>query len=171
MYGGALGTRVAEGLAELGGYLTPADMAAMEVRWIEPLSVDYKGWTLWELPPAGQGIAALQMLGLLEPFDLAGMGHNSPEYLHHLIEAKKVAFADLARHVADADHMEIDPRELIKPDYLAARRALINPTLAAKALFGALDEMATNWILSTRRYDLAGEADAVVDLFVNGLAT
>ena len=132
MYGGELGTRVAEGLAELGGYLTPEDMAAMEVRWVEPLSMDYKGWTVWELPPAGQGVAALQMLGMLEAFDLAGMGHNSPEYLHHLIEAKKVAFADLARHVGDADHMEIDPKELLDPDYLASRRALINPAVAAE---------------------------------------
>lgn len=132
MYGGALGTRVADGLAELGGYLTPADMAAMEVRWVEPLSIDYKGWTIWELPPAGQGIAALEMLGLLEPFDLAAMGHNSPEYLHHLIEAKKLAFADLARHVADADHMEIDARRLIEPAYLEARRALLNPAVAAE---------------------------------------
>ncbi|WP_419950377.1 gamma-glutamyltransferase [Candidatus Palauibacter sp.] len=132
MYGGALGTRVAEGLAELGGYLTPADMAAMEVRWIEPLSMDYRGWTIWELPPAGQGVAALQMFGMLEGFDLASMGHNSPEYLHHLIEAKKVAFADLARHVGDADHMEIDPSELLDRDYLAQRRGLINPAVAAE---------------------------------------
>ena len=132
MYGGELGTRVAEGLAELGGYLTPEDMAAMEVRWVEPLSMDYKGWTVWELPPAGQGVAALQMLGMLEPFDLASMGHNSPAYLHHLIEAKKVAFADLARHVGDADHMEIDPKQLLDPDYLASRRALINPAVAAE---------------------------------------
>ncbi len=132
MYGGALGNRVAEGLAELGGYLTPQDMAAMEVRWVEPLSIDYKGWTVWELPPAGQGVAALQMLGLLEPFDLASMGHNSPEYLHHLIEAKKMAFADLAQHVADADHMRIDPRELLDPDYLDARRALIDPAEAVE---------------------------------------
>ena len=131
MYGGTLGQTVAEGLAELGGYLTPDDMAAMEVRWVEPLSMDYKGWTVWELPPAGQGISVLQMLGMLELFDLGSMGHNSAEYLHHLIEAKKVAFADLARHVADPGHMEIDPKALIDPNYLATRRKLIDPRRAA----------------------------------------
>ncbi len=131
MYGGTLGVTVADGLAKLGGYLTPDDMAAMEVRWVEPLSIDYKGWTLWELPPAGQGVAALQMLGMLEDFDLATMGHNSADYLHHLIEAKKLAFADLARHVGDADHMEIDPTELLDRNYLAARKALIDPAVAA----------------------------------------
>lgn len=132
MYGGALGQKVVTGLEALGGYLTLDDMSAMEVRWVEPMSIDYKGWTVWELPPAGQGVAALEMLGLLEPFDLASMGHNSPEYLHHLIEAKKLAFADLARYVADADYMEIDPSELLDPEYLELRRGLINPAVAAE---------------------------------------
>ncbi len=132
MYGGELGRAVVDGLAALGGFLTHADMQAMEVRWVTPLSVEYDGWTVWELPPAGQGVAALQMLGLLEPLDLAGMGHNSAAYLHHLIEAKKLAFADLGRYVADADHMEIDPRALLDADYLASRRALIDPGRAAE---------------------------------------
>ncbi|HKK94092.1 MAG TPA: gamma-glutamyltransferase, partial [Longimicrobiales bacterium] len=70
-YRGDFGARLADGIRELGGYITPDDMAAMEVEWVEPLSVDYRGWTIWELPPAGQGIAALQMFELLEPFDLA----------------------------------------------------------------------------------------------------
>jgi gamma-glutamyltranspeptidase/glutathione hydrolase len=130
-YRGDFGARLAEGIRELGGYITPDDMAAMEVDWVEPLSVDYKGWTIWELPPAGQGIAALEMFELLEPFDLQAMGHNSPEYLHHLIEAKKVAYADLA-HVADRDWLEVDPAQLLDPDYLDERRALIDPTHASE---------------------------------------
>jgi len=130
-YRGEFGARLADGIRELGGYITPEDMAAMEVEWVEPLSVDYKGWTIWELPPAGQGIAALEMFELLEPFDLASMGHNSPEYLHHLIEAKKVAFADLA-HVADRDFLEVQPYQLLDPGYIDERRALIDPTHAAE---------------------------------------
>lgn len=130
-YRGDFGVRLAEGIRELGGYITPADMAAMEVEWVEPLSVDYKGWTIWELPPAGQGIAALEMFELLEPFDLQAMGHNSPEYLHHLIEAKKVAYADLA-YVADRDWLEVEPAQLLDPDYLDTRRALIDPTHASE---------------------------------------
>jgi len=130
-YRGDFGAELADGIRELGGYLTPDDMAAMEADWIEPLSVDYRGWTIWELPPAGQGIAALQMFELLEPFDLASMGHNSPQYLHHLIEAKKVAFADLA-HVSDRDYLEVRPEELLDPAYLDERRELIDPTHASE---------------------------------------
>jgi gamma-glutamyltranspeptidase/glutathione hydrolase len=126
MYGGVLGQRVVEGLDDLGGYLTIEDLAAMEVRWVDPISIDYKGWTVWELPPAGQGIAALQMLGMLEPYDMGSMEHNSPEYLHLLVEAKKLAFADLARYVADADHMEVTTDDLLDPDYLRKRSALID---------------------------------------------
>jgi len=132
MYGGALGRSLVDGLTELGGYLTHEDMAAMEVRWVEPLSVDFDGWTVWELPPAGQGVAALEMLELLEPFDLRSMGHNSPEYLHHLIEAKKLAFADFARYVADPEAMEIRPEALLDPAYLDHRRSLIDPLRAAE---------------------------------------
>ncbi|NNF39217.1 MAG: gamma-glutamyltransferase family protein [Gemmatimonadetes bacterium] len=130
MYGGELGRRIVEHLDEVGGYLTVDDMEAMEVRWVEPLSVDYKGWTVHELPPAGQGIAALQMLEILEPFDLASMGHNSAEYLHHLIESKKLAFADLARYVSDADHLEVTPEALLDADYIAGRRGLIDASQA-----------------------------------------
>jgi gamma-glutamyltranspeptidase/glutathione hydrolase len=131
MYGGGLGARIVEGLQEMGGYLTLPDMEAMEVEWVEPISADYKGTTLWELPPAVQGVAALQMLELLEAFDLRAMGHNSPEYLHHLIEAKKIAFADLA-HVSDRDFLEVSPGELLDPDYIDSRRALLDPERAAE---------------------------------------
>ncbi len=130
-YRGDFGRDFAETLRELGGYITPEDMAGMEVEWVEPLSVDYRGWTVWELPPAGQGIAALEMFELLEPYDLASMGHNSPEYLHHLIEAKKLAFADLA-HVADRDYLEVQPWQLLDPDYIDQRRELLDPTHAAE---------------------------------------
>ena len=131
MYGGALGQRVVEGLQELGGYLTLDDMEAMAVEWVEAISADYKGTTLWELPPAVQGVAALQMLEILEPFDLGSMGHNSPEYLHHLIEAKKIAFADLA-HVSDRDFLQVNPGQLLEAGYIDARRALLDPERAAE---------------------------------------
>ena len=131
LYGGSLGRELVDGLAELGGFLTLEDLAAHQPRWVEPLSTDFRGYTVWELPPAGQGIAALEMLELLEPMDLEGMGHNSADYLHHLIEVKKLAFADLHRYVSDADHMEIDPVSLLNPGYIDARRALIDPRVAA----------------------------------------
>ena len=130
-YGGELGAEIVAGLDRLGGYLTLDDLRDHEVRWVEPLSVDYRGYTLHELPPAGQGIAALQMLKMLEGFDFSSMQHNSAEYLHTLIEAKKLAHADLARYVADPEHMDVQPDALLDPTYLAGRAALIDPTRAA----------------------------------------
>lgn len=129
-YGGDLGREIIAGLDELGGFLTLEDLAKHEVRWVEPLAVDYKGYTLHELPPAGQGIAALQMLKMLEGVDFSGMVHNSSEYLHTLIEAKKLAYADLARYVADPDHMDVRPEAMLDADYLAQRAALIDPDRA-----------------------------------------
>lgn len=131
LYGGSLGRELVGGLDELGGFLTLEDLATHQPRWVEPLSTDFRGYTVWELPPAGQGIAALEMLELLEPMDLEGMGHNSADYLHHLIEVKKLAFADLHRYVSDAESMEIDPMSLLNPGYVDARRALIDPRVAA----------------------------------------
>jgi len=93
--------------------------------------VDYKGYTLWELPPAGQGVAALEMLAMLEGFDLQAMGHNSAEYLHTLIEAKKLAYADLAEYGADPEYMRVRAEQLLDPDYIAGRAALIDPERAA----------------------------------------
>ena len=130
-YGGELGQEIVTGLDRLGGFLTIEDLRNHEYRWVDPLSVDYKGYTLYELPPAGQGIAALQMLKMLEDFDLQAMGHNSAEYFHTLIEAKKLAHADLARYVADPDHMDVQPGQLLDPSYLAGRATLIDPTVAA----------------------------------------
>ena len=130
-YGGELGQEFIDGLDELGGYLTIEDLANHEIRWVKPMSVDYKEYTLYELPPAGQGIAALQMLKMLEGVDFASMEHNSAEYLHMLIEAKKLAHADLARYVADPDHMQVQPEALLDPDYLTGRAGLIDPTQAA----------------------------------------
>jgi gamma-glutamyltranspeptidase/glutathione hydrolase len=86
---------------------------------------------VWELPPAGQGIAALEMLKILNTFDMAGMGHNSPQYFHHIIEAKKLAFADLDRYISDRDFLEGDPKALLDDRYIAQRAALIDPTMAA----------------------------------------
>ncbi|MDH5590794.1 MAG: gamma-glutamyltransferase [Gemmatimonadota bacterium] len=131
-YGGALGREVVDGLDAMGGYLTLDDLRNHEVRWVTPLSMDYKGYTLWELPPSGQGVAALQMLKMLEDFDLRGMGHNSAAYLHTLIEAKKLAYADLDRYVADPDHMDVTVGQLLDPEYIRRRAALIDPSHAAE---------------------------------------
>ncbi|HBU56416.1 MAG TPA: gamma-glutamyltransferase [Gemmatimonadetes bacterium] len=130
-YGGDLGREIVEGLSTLGGYVTLEDLQSHEPRWVEPLSVDYKDYRLWELPPAGQGIAALQMLKMLEGYDFSTIEHNSAEYLHTLIEAKKLAHADLSRYIADPAHMDVRPSALLDSNYLAERATLIDPFTAA----------------------------------------
>ena len=127
-----LGRTVVDGLADLGGYLTLDDLRNHEPVWVDPISIDFRGYTIWELPPAGQGVAALQMMKMLEPLDLEGMGHNSAAYLHHLIEAKKLAFADLQRYVADRDFMDVSVDRLLDEEYLTARGALIDPDRAVQ---------------------------------------
>lgn len=132
LYGGDLGRRIANHIQKLGGFLTAADFQKHRSEWVEPLSASFRGYRLWELPPNGQGIAALEMLRLLEPLDLAKMGHNSAAYLHHFIEAKKLAYADLEQAVGDPDAMNVRPDHLLRDDFIQRRRALINPMRAAK---------------------------------------
>jgi gamma-glutamyltranspeptidase/glutathione hydrolase len=129
-YTGAIGRRIVQHLERQGGFLTLDDMRANAPNWVTPISVPFRGYRVWELPPNNQGIAALEMLRILEPYDLAAMGHNSAAYLHHLIEAKKLAYADLDRFVGDADHLELSAAEMMNDRFIAARRALLNPTRA-----------------------------------------
>jgi gamma-glutamyltranspeptidase / glutathione hydrolase len=134
LYGGALGRKIVARVKELGGFLTLEDLARHKVEWVTPISATFRGHTVWELPPNNQGVAVLEMLRILEPYDLKAMGHNSAAYLHHLIEAKKLAFADLARWVGDPAAMTIDPRRLLDDRFIAARRALLDPHKAAERM-------------------------------------
>jgi len=122
-YGGPLGQRIVKRVQELGGFLTLDDLKANKPTWETPISVVFKGYRVWELPPNNQGIATLEMLRILEPYDLKAMGHNSAPYLHHLIEAKKLAYADLARYVGDADHLTIPPERMLSDAFIAERRS------------------------------------------------
>lgn len=117
---------------EHGCYLRLEDFEKHTSTWIDPVSVSYRGYDIWELPPNGQGIAALQMLNILEAFDLKGMGLNSAAYLHTMIEAKKLVFEDRARYYADPDFARIPIERLLSKDYAAERRRLINPKRAAR---------------------------------------
>jgi gamma-glutamyltranspeptidase / glutathione hydrolase len=108
-----------------GGFLSARDLAAHRSDWIDPVSTNYRGYDVWELPPNGQGIAALQMLNILEGYDLAGFGFGSAKYVHAFVEAKKLAFEDRARFYADPQFMDVSVAHLISKDYAAARRKLI----------------------------------------------
>ncbi len=130
LYGGPLGQRIVSRVAELGGYLTVPDLKANKPTWVTPISTMYKGYRVWELPPNNQGIAALEMLRILEPYDLKSMGLNSAAYLHHLIEAKKLAYADLARYVGDADHLTMQPAAMLSDRFITERRSHLDPKRA-----------------------------------------
>ncbi|MBO6505530.1 MAG: gamma-glutamyltransferase [Kordiimonadaceae bacterium] len=110
----------------IGGPLRKVDFESHTSNWIDPVSVNYRGYDIWELPPNGQGIAALQMLNIVEGFDLASMGHNSADYLHVMTEAKKLAFEDRARFYADPDFYNVPLDGLLSKDYAAERRKQIS---------------------------------------------
>ena len=129
-YGGALGQRIVARLSALGGFITLDDLKKNAPTWVAPISVPFHGYRVWELPPNNQGIAALEMLRILEPYDLKAMGHNSAAYLHHLIEAKKLAYADLDRFVGDADHLDLPAEQLLTDEFIAERRSHMNVTRA-----------------------------------------
>ena len=116
-----------------GGFLSYDDLASHTSDWVEPVSADYRGYTVWELPPNGQGIAALQILNILEGFNIRGMGFGSQEYVHHFVEAKKLAFEDRAKFYADPAFNEIPTKSLISKAYAAQRRQLIDPLRATRS--------------------------------------
>ena len=134
LYGGDLGRRIVDRVGQLGGFLTLPDLVNHKVEWVTPISAPFRGHTVWELPPNNQGIAVLEMLKILEPYDLKAMGHNSAAYLHHLIEAKKLVYADLARWIGDPAAMTVDATRLVDPAFISARRALLNETRAAERM-------------------------------------
>jgi len=109
-----------------GGAMTLKDLANYQAQWVEPIAQNYRGYTLHEIPPNGQGIAALIALGILENFDLASMKVDGVESQHLQIEAMKLAFADVYRYVADPKHMEVTPAQMLDPAYLKSRANLID---------------------------------------------
>jgi gamma-glutamyltranspeptidase/glutathione hydrolase len=126
-YRGLIAQRIVNCSARHDGTLTGADLAAYDAEWVTPLSTTYCGWTVYELPPNGQGIAALMMLNLLEHAPMSSYGHNSAEALHTIIEAKKLAYADMARHVCDPAFHEIPIEGLLSKAYAATRFRQIDP--------------------------------------------
>lgn len=114
-----------------GGYFSMQDFADHASEWVSPVSTNYRGYDVWELPPNGQGIAALEMLNVLEAYDVARMGHNSADYLHLFVEAKKLAFADRATFYADPAFAEIPVDRLISKSYATQQRKRIDPSKAA----------------------------------------
>ena len=133
-YEGKIAKIMSDFIIDQGGFLSYEDLKNHKSDWIEPVSTNYRGYDVWELPPNGQGIAALQMLNLLEKFDIKSMGFGSAEYIHHFVEAKKIAFADRAKYYADMDFNDIPVNYLISKEYADKRRDEIKPTRAARSV-------------------------------------
>ncbi len=133
-YAGAMARTIAEYMQANGGHLTLDDLRTHRGEWVQPVSTNYRGYDVWELPPNGQGIAALQILNILEGYDLAQYGWQSAEYVHLFVEAKKLAFEDRAKFYADPAFNEIPVAALISKDYAAERRALIDTERAKKSV-------------------------------------
>lgn len=130
-YCGKTARQIADLMKQVGGFLFEEDLAAHRSEWVEPVSTDYRGYRVWELPPNGQGIAALQILNILEGYDLRRMGFGSTEHIHYFVEAKKLAFEDRAKFYADPAFASIPVDTLISKPYAAQRRKLISANRAA----------------------------------------
>ncbi len=126
LYGGEIAQAIEQFAAMNGGGITAHDFAAFKPEWVKPIARDYRGYTVHEIPPNGQGIAALMALGILEKFDLAGLPVDGADSQHLQIEAMKLAFADVYRYVAEPAAMEVTPAQMLDDVYLASRAKLID---------------------------------------------
>ena len=133
-YKGEVARTIAKYMKDQGGFLSYDDLASHTSTWIAPLSTNYRGYDVWELPPNGQGIAALQILNIMEHFDLSTMGFGSTDYIHHFVEAKKLVFEDRAKYYADMDFANIPLDKLLSKIYAKEHSRNIDPNRAARTI-------------------------------------
>nr|WP_320117208.1 gamma-glutamyltransferase [uncultured Marinifilum sp.] len=131
-YKGDIAKTIAKYIKEQGGFLSYEDLASHKSEWVNPISINYRGFEIWELPPNGQGTAALQILNILKYNNISKMGFGSADYIHTFVEAKKLAFEDRAKFYGDPDFSNIPIRQLISNEYAQKRNELINPNQASK---------------------------------------
>lgn len=129
-YKGSIAKTIADFIQKQGGFLSYEDLAAHTSEWIDPVSTNYRGYDVWELPPNGQGIGVLQMLNILEGFEFKKEDYGTAKHVHLFTEAKKLVFEDRAKYYADMQFAKVPVKELISKEYAAKRRALINPNRA-----------------------------------------
>lgn len=151
-YKGDIARTIANFIQEQGGFLSYEDLASHRSEWVDPVSTNYRGYDVWELPPNGQGIAALQMLNILEQYDLASMGFDSPEYVHTFVEAKKLAFEDRAKYYADMDFANVPVEQLISKEYGKQRAQQIDPERASVYEAGQISAGETIYLTVADQY-------------------
>jgi gamma-glutamyltranspeptidase / glutathione hydrolase len=152
-YKGEIAEKIVQYVREQGGFFSMRDFEEHTSEWVEPVSTNYRGYDVWELPPNGQGIAVLQILNILEMHDISKMGFGSPEYIHLFIEAKKLAFEDRAKYYADPDFNNIPLQQLISKEYARERAKLIDPERAARSYPPGVPELGNTIYLTTADKD------------------
>ncbi len=139
-YRGPLARTITDYVQQCGGVLSVEDMQRHHSDWVEPISTNYRGYDVYEVPPNTQGITALEMLNIIEGFDLKSLGYQTAEYLHILLEAKKLAYLDRDRYVSDPDFVDVPVERLLSKEYAEEQRARINPERAASNVTDGLEE-------------------------------
>lgn len=145
-YKGEIATTITDFLQEQGGFLKKEDFVSHQSEWVEPVSVNYRGLDVWELPPNGQGIAALQMLNIIEQFDFTKIPFGSPQHIHIVTEAKKLAFEDRAKFYADPDFVKIPLDTLLSKSYAKQRAAQISLERAGRYTHGTISKGETIYL-------------------------
>jgi gamma-glutamyltranspeptidase/glutathione hydrolase len=148
-YQGNVAATIENSVKKAGGFLTKDDLAKHRSEWVEPISTNYRGYDVWELPPNGQGIAVLQMLNILGGYDLRSYGFGSPEHIHLLTEVKKIAFEDRAQYIADPVFAALPIDQIISKEYAAGRRRLLNMDHASSYEPGTVENGSNTIYLTT----------------------
>ena len=151
-YEGSTAAEIIKILNENGNPMSLSDLRNFSPEWVKPVSTNYRGYDVWELPPNGQGIAALQILNILENYDIRKMGFDSAEYVHLFVEAKKLAFEDRAKYYADSNFSSIPTTKLISKEYALERKKLINMNNAAKRFDAGLEDGDTIYLTVADKY-------------------
>ena len=151
-YEGSTAADIIKILNENGNPMSLSDLRNFSPEWVEPVSTNYRGYDVWELPPNGQGIAALQILNILENYDIRKLGFDSAEYIHLFVEAKKLAFEDRAKYYADSNFSSIPTTKLISKEYALERNKLINMNNAAKRFDAGLEDGDTIYLTVADKY-------------------
>ncbi len=168
-YRGALAHTITEHVQRIGGVLSMEDMAAHHSDWVSPISTPYHGYDIYEFPPNSQGIAVLEMLNILEGYDLRSLGYQSAEYLHILLEAKKLAFADRDRYISDPASVDIPLERLLSKAYAEQQRARIDLKKAARQVGPGLEKEGDTTYLCA--VDRAGNVVSLIQSLYKGFGS
>ncbi len=168
-YHGPLARTITDYIQQCGGVLSIEDMQQHHSDWVEPISTNYRGYEVYEFPPNSQGITALEMLNIIEGFDLKSLGYQTADYLHILLEAKKLAFADRDRYISDPDFVDVPVERLLSKEYAEQQRARINPRRAAASIAAGLEKGGDTMYLCVA--DREGNVVSLIQSLYNGFGS